>query len=290
MTTKIIDSVLETKLHIGGLRRLSMPLSSRSISLLSTKICQSKVLFRYGILQQLKDVNHSHQMSSNGSGEHPGAIVTFKLTSNDTSTHAKPPLEAIEAFTSRPDTIFGAMYLALALNHPLSSMAAQSDPDLQTFVESANSNPPESNTAYLLKHVSAFNPVRELRAMAAFPAHNLRAYIYKPMPIFVSPYVGIASKTTLAVMGVPAHATLDHAFWRQNIGDSAIPTVISKVKPGDKELPINKVKFLTPGAGDKPFTEKGVLNALCGPFAGLSSDDAIHIFSTRIPGISLLNV
>jgi len=214
--------------------------------------------------------------------------VTFKLTSNN--THVKPPLEAIEAFTSRPDTIFGAMYLALAFNHPLSSMVAQSDPDLQAFIESAKSLPSESNTAYLLKHVSAFNPVRELRAMAAFPAHNLRTYIYKPMPIFVSPYVAIASKTTLAVMGVPAHATLDHAFWRHNIGDSALPTVISKVKPGDKELPISKVKFLTPGAGDKPFTEKGVLNALCGPFAGLSSNDAIDIFTTRIPGMRLLSV
>lgn len=213
-----------------------------------------------------------------------GALVEFKIKSSIPDLKL---LQAVELFTGRPDTIFGAIFLALSLNHPLVLAAAQHDHCLQSFLENRVAKKIYGPT-YILKGIYAFNPIREVRSMAAFPAHESRKYIYKPMPILVAAYVGMSSPTRGSVMGVPAHDERDHWAWRQHMRTNSIPSVISPVQKGDKDFPLNRVKFLTPQIGDTPFTEKGRLNALCGLFAGVSSDDAIKLLPQRVPGMKLV--
>ena len=41
---------------------------------------------------------------------------------------------ALKVFTTRPDTLMGATYVAVAAEHPLATQAAQNNPELQVFI------------------------------------------------------------------------------------------------------------------------------------------------------------
>lgn len=252
----------------------------------------------------LTNVRHqSSRKSKKQGGSDYEAVIKFKInptnvTFNERSEtfafepldeNAKGPYESIEIFTTRADTVFGALFLALSPGHPLVLHEAQHDSDLQAFLEAAKTvrHPDSGKTPGHLLNISAFNPIREVNAMAAFPAHRSRAYMYRPMPIFVAPYVASVSPERGAIMGVPAHNRRDHTFWRHIVEEKPIPSVISRIRlPGRPDPTLNKVKFLAKNIGDKPFEEKGRLNALCGLFAGLCSDAAIQLLPERVPGIT----
>ena len=63
-------------------------------------------------------------------GRSEGAYITFPLTGRDGE---------VEVYTTRHDTIFGATFLALAANHPLSLELAESNSALAGFVTECNS-------------------------------------------------------------------------------------------------------------------------------------------------------
>ena len=58
-------------------------------------------------------------------GRSEGARVLFEIAGRE---------EAIEVFTTRPDTLFGASFLALSPHHPLTQGLAKGDPQLAEFV------------------------------------------------------------------------------------------------------------------------------------------------------------
>ncbi|NVN09822.1 leucine--tRNA ligase [Nguyenibacter vanlangensis] len=65
-------------------------------------------------------------------GRSVGARVRFAL-------HAPPPgfdtdLDSVEIFTTRPDTLFGMSFLAVAADHPLAAKVAQTNPDAAAFI------------------------------------------------------------------------------------------------------------------------------------------------------------
>jgi leucyl-tRNA synthetase len=64
-------------------------------------------------------------MQRNWIGKSEGAHVQFALEGRDT---------ALEVFTTRPDTLFGASFCALSPGHPLTRELAASNPDLAAFV------------------------------------------------------------------------------------------------------------------------------------------------------------
>lgn len=41
----------------------------------------------------------------------------------------------MKVFTTRPDTLMGATYVAVAAEHPLATLAAQHNPELQAFID-----------------------------------------------------------------------------------------------------------------------------------------------------------
>ena len=67
------------------------------------------------------------QMQRNWIGRSEGCDIKFKLAQEQ---------ESLKVYTTRPDTLLGATYLAIAPDHPLAKQAAKTDPAIQAFLES----------------------------------------------------------------------------------------------------------------------------------------------------------
>src|SRR6202045_4048872 len=70
-------------------------------------------------------------MQKNWIGRSEGLLVRFAL---DQTTTPNGESE-LEVFTTRPDTLFGAKFMALAPDHPLAAAAAAKNPALAKFIE-----------------------------------------------------------------------------------------------------------------------------------------------------------
>ena len=70
-------------------------------------------------------------MQANWIGRSDGLTIRFAL---DKKTAPKGQSE-VEVYTTRPDTLFGAAFIALAPDHPLAHAAAENNPELAAFCE-----------------------------------------------------------------------------------------------------------------------------------------------------------
>jgi len=68
-------------------------------------------------------------MQENWIGRSEGMRLKWQLTDRD---------EALEVYTTRPDTLYGASFCAISANHPLTSELAEQNPQLQAFVDECN--------------------------------------------------------------------------------------------------------------------------------------------------------
>ncbi|MGD9968430.1 MAG: leucine--tRNA ligase [Hyphomonadaceae bacterium] len=74
-------------------------------------------------------------MQSNWIGKSAGARLRFEIVDKDASGASGEHF--IEVFTTRPDTLFGASFVALAPDHPLVKQAAIENADVADFITSA---------------------------------------------------------------------------------------------------------------------------------------------------------
>ena len=72
-------------------------------------------------------------MQRNWIGKSEGMLVRFAIDANTPTPKDLPP--EVEVYTTRPDTLFGARFMAIAPDHPLADAAAKRDSALQTFIE-----------------------------------------------------------------------------------------------------------------------------------------------------------
>ncbi|RST88332.1 leucine--tRNA ligase [Aquibium carbonis] len=70
-------------------------------------------------------------MQANWIGRSEGLLIRWPLA-KDTSPEGETELEV---YTTRPDTIFGASFMAIAADHPLARKAAENNPALGAFIE-----------------------------------------------------------------------------------------------------------------------------------------------------------
>ena len=110
----------------------------------------------------------------------------------------------VEVFTTRPDTIFGASFVAVAADHPLARAAAERDPDAAAFVarcKQGGTTAAELDTQEKL----GFDTGLEARHPLD-PAWTL--------PVYIANFV-LMEYGTGAVFGVPAHDQRDLDFARK---------------------------------------------------------------------------
>lgn len=197
-------------------------------------------------------------MQRNWLGKSEGAIIRFPVSAPIVNDQAN---FTIEAFTTRPDTLFGVQYLAVSSTHPIAASLAAKLPDLKAFIDAIPSLPTDSKAGFLLPGVFATNPLSYLDR----PCEAVK----EQLPIYVAPYV-LGDYGEGAVMGVPGHDIRDHAFWRRNRGDEDIRIVIEPAKgaiTGQQDLCGSRPT-------DEVFVHQGVLTAQCGDLSGIPSLEA----------------
>lgn len=188
-------------------------------------------------------------MQKNWIGKSSGAMVKFPVMAVGHDIHS-----AIEVFTTRLDTLFGVQYLALSASHPIVSKLARADPELQAFLDTLPGLPPDSKVGYLLPQLRAVNPL-------AYHEETPDA-TKESIPIYVAPYV-LGDYGEGAVMGVPAHDTRDHAFWKEHRSDEPVRVVLSASEDESTTAMLNE-----------PFVGHGTMTSQSGPFKGKSSTEA----------------
>ncbi|WP_411291602.1 leucine--tRNA ligase, partial [Sphingorhabdus sp.] len=110
----------------------------------------------------------------------------------------------IDVFTTRPDTMFGASFLAIAADHPVAQKLAANAPDLQTFIEECRKG---GATAADIETAEkrGFNTGLTVE-------HPLDASWH--LPVYVANFV-LMDYGTGAVFGCPAHDQRDLDFARK---------------------------------------------------------------------------
>jgi len=160
----------------------------------------------------------------------------------------------MKVFTTRPDTLMGATYVAVAAEHPLATLAAQNNPELQAFIdECKRGGVAEADIATQEKKGLATS----LRVQ-----HPLTGEL---LPVWVANYV-LMNYGEGAVMAVPAHDERDFEFASKY--DLPIKPVV-RTSAGDQ----------TPAPWQDAYGEHGeLINS--GIFDGLDFDgafDAIEV-------------
>jgi leucyl-tRNA synthetase len=177
-------------------------------------------------------------MQRNWIGRSYGVQMDFPIAGSD---------QRLSIYTTRPDTLMGVTYVAVAAEHPLALAAAEGNPELAAFIEECRQGgTSEAELETIEKKGMA------LGIQAVHPVSG------EPVPVYAANFV-LMGYGTGAVMAVPGHDERDHAF---------------ALKYG---IPIRQVIRPADGASidiqAAAYTDEGVLLD-SGPFDGLTSEQA----------------
>lgn len=106
----------------------------------------------------------------------------------------------LKVFTTRPDTLMGATYVAVAAEHPLATLAAQGNPALQAFIDECKSGS--------VAEADIATQEKKGVATSLLVRHPLTG---EKLPVWVANYV-LMHYGDGAVMAVPAHDERDFEF------------------------------------------------------------------------------
>jgi leucyl-tRNA synthetase len=161
------------------------------------------------LLEGLERIDWSEslkEIQKNWIGRSEGATIFFRIQEEGDGASGREGdgARAIEVFTTRPDTIFGATFMVIAPEHELVPQITTADyqQDVDTYVAWAQ-NRTERERMTEVKTVSG-------QFTGAFAMHPFSG---KLLPIYIADYV-LAGYGTGAIMAVPAHDSRDYAFAR----------------------------------------------------------------------------
>ena len=177
-------------------------------------------------------------MQRNWIGKSVGTELEFPLNDRD---------DSLVVYTTRPDTLMGVSYMAVAAEHPLAKAAAEKRPEVAEFVEQCrNSKTAEADLAVMEKKGI------DTGYLAVHPLTD------ELIPVWVANFV-LMDYGTGALMAVPAHDERDHEFALKY----RLP-IKQVIAPADNRQIDTQ---------EAAFTEKGVLVS-SGQYTGLSSAEA----------------
>ena len=191
-------------------------------------------------------------MQRNWIGRSQGVELHFEVEAADTDA------SLLTVYTTRADTLMGVTYVAIAVEHPLAKKSAETNAELQTFIDSCKATSvAEADLATMEK---------KGMATGLFVKHPITG---DKVPVWVANFV-LIDYGSGAVMSVPAHDVRDYAFAKTY------------------QLPIKQVIFPADGSDvtvdEEAYTEKGILKNSA-EFDGLSSEQAIDAIAEKLHSI-----
>ena len=161
-------------------------------------------------------------MQRNWIGRSEGANIHFKLPNSN---------EHIEVYTTRPDTIMGVTYMAIAAEHPLAIIAAKTNIQIRDFLEKCKNTKVSEVELATGEKLGINTGLKVINPLSG-----------KLIPVWVTNYV-LADYGSGALMAVPAHDERDWEFAKKyNI---EINQVIAPSE--DIKVDLNKAAFTGTG-------------------------------------------
>ncbi|MTI62616.1 leucine--tRNA ligase [Methylophaga sp.] len=177
-------------------------------------------------------------MQANWIGRSQGVQIQFNIAESD---------DSLAVYTTRPDTLMGVSYVAVAAEHPLALKAAENNEELQRFIEACR----RMETSEAAMETAEKKGVAT-GLMAVHPVTG------EQVPVWAANFV-LMGYGTGAVMSVPAHDQRDFEFAQKY--QLPVKQVIESIE--GTEIDLSK----------EAFTDKGrLLNSQ--QFDGLSSEQA----------------
>ncbi len=171
-------------------------------------------------------------MQENWTGKSQGLQFRFDLSNGET----------VEVYSTRPDTIFGASFVAVAADHPIAQGVAEGNPEAQAFIEKCREG---GTTAAELETAEKLGFDTGITAKHPFTGAEL--------PVFIANFV-LMDYGTGAVMAVPGHDQRDFEFATKY--ELPIIRVIA-ANPGDAEVPLREAE-----TGDGVLVHSDFLNGM----------------------------
>ena len=161
-------------------------------------------------------------MQKNWIGRSEGVELTFDVAGED---------EPLTVFTTRPDTLYGVTYMAVAAEHPLAEKAAANNPDVAAFIEECKKTDAAEATIETME--------KKGMALGINVIHPLTG---EEVPLWVANFV-LMSYGTGAVMAVPGHDERDWEFAKKH----GLP-IKQVIAPADgSEIDIDEAVFIDKG-------------------------------------------
>jgi leucyl-tRNA synthetase len=167
-------------------------------------------------------------MQRNWIGRSEGAQIRLDLAA------AEGALSSVEIYTTRPDTLFGMSFVALAADHPLSAAVALRDPGAERFISECRQLG-TSEAAIETAEKRGFDT--GLAVVHPFDSDRL-------VPVWIANFV-LMEYGTGAIFGCPAHDQRDLDFAR------AYELPVLRVVRGDGadgEAPVGATAYVGPGS------------------------------------------
>ena len=188
-------------------------------------------------------------MQTNWIGRSVGLDINFKI--DDTSS--------LTVYTTRPDTLFGVTYLAIAAEHPIAIEAGRNDQKIQSFLTECKKMETAEAAMETMEKKGIDSGIKCIHPLTG-----------EEVSIWIANFV-LMGYGTGAVMSVPAHDQRDYEFAKKyNI---PIKDVISDIS-GYVDT------------SNEAYVEKGVL-INSGEFTGLDFDEAFQAISKKLSNISM---
>ncbi len=147
-------------------------------------------------------------MQENWIGRSEGLLIRWALDSA-----APSGMSELEVFTTRPDTLFGASFLAIAPDHPLALAVAEKNPAVAAFSEEC-------------RHMGTSVATIESAEKKGIDTGIVAAHPLDPnwkLPVYVANFI-LMDYGTGAIFGCPAHDQRDIEFARR-YGLPVVPVV-----------------------------------------------------------------
>jgi leucyl-tRNA synthetase len=165
-------------------------------------------------------------MQENWIGKSSGARLTFPLTGHN---------DLVEVYTTRPDTLFGASFLAISPDHPLAAELAADNAGLAEFIAEC-------------RQTGTSEAVIETAEKRGFDTGLKAVHPFDPnwqLPVYVANFV-LMEYGTGAIFGCPAHDQRDLDFARKY--GLPVTSVVVPAGAEPDEFTVGDEAYTGPGA------------------------------------------